>query len=123
MVPRSRRLDGHDGWTATTREVDVREGGHETTAGEVPGEWSSRFEASYHVVVPDARIVSSYVMFHNDVRLSVSIATIELDAIDGGDATRVVFTEQGAYFEGGEAANAERESGTIQLLKQVEATL
>jgi uncharacterized protein YndB with AHSA1/START domain len=114
---------GPDGWTATTRDADIREGGHETTAGEVPGEWSSRFEASYHVVEPDARIVYSYVMFHDDVRLSVSVATIELDPIDGGDATRVVFTEQGAYFEGGETANAERESGTIQLLKQVEATL
>ncbi len=29
---------GPDGWTATTREVDIRQGGHETTAGEVPGE-------------------------------------------------------------------------------------
>ena len=59
----------------------------------------------------------------DDVRLSVSIATVELDAIDGGAATRVVFTEQGAYFVGGEAANAEREAGTIGLLKQIEATL
>ena len=67
-------------------DVDIREGGHETTAGEVPGEWSSRFEASYHVIEPDARIVYSYVMFHNDIRLSVSVATIELDAIDDGGA-------------------------------------
>jgi uncharacterized protein YndB with AHSA1/START domain len=114
---------GPDDWQETVRDVDFREGGHETTAGEVPGEWSSRFEAAYHVVDPEAQIVYSYVMFHNDVRLSVSVATIEFEAIDGGDATRLVFTEQGAYFVGGEAANAEREAGTIQLLKQVEATL
>jgi uncharacterized protein YndB with AHSA1/START domain len=114
---------GPEGWVATTRDFDFREGGHETTAGGVPGEWNSRFEAAYHVIEPDARIVYSYVMFHNDTRLSVSVATIELDPIDDGAATRVVFTEQGAYFEGGAADNAEREAGTIALLKQVEATL
>ena len=106
-----------------TRTLDFREGGHETAAGEVPGEWSSRFEATYHVIEPDAQIVYSYVMYHDDVRLSVSVASIELDAIDDGAATRLVFTEQGAYFEGGEAANAEREEGTIGLLKQLEASL
>ena len=40
-----------------------------------------------------------------------------------GKATRLVFTEQGAYFEDGEAANASREEGTIGLLKQLEASL
>jgi hypothetical protein len=57
------------------------------------------------------------------VRLSVSVATIELDPLDDGAATRLLFTEQGAYFEGGEAANADRQEGTIGLLKQLEATL
>ena len=76
-------------------------------AGEVPGEWSSRFEATYHVIEPDAQIVYSYEMFHDEVRLSVSVTTIELEPIDGGAATRLVFTEQGAYFGDGEAANSE----------------
>jgi uncharacterized protein YndB with AHSA1/START domain len=120
---KSQWFRGPDNWEATTRTLDLREGGHEITAGQVPGDWSSRFEATYHVVEPDAQIVYSYVMFHNDVRLSVSVASIELDALDGGTATRLVFTEQGAYFEGGETANAEREAGTILLLKQLEATL
>jgi len=120
---KSQWFRGPDGWEPRTRDLDFREGGREITAGEVPGEWSSRFEATYHVIEPDAQIVYSYVMFHNDVRLSVSVATIELDALDGGAATRIVFTEQGAYFEEGEAANASREEGTIALLKQLEATL
>ena len=114
---------GPDAWEPRTTTLDFREGGHETAAGEVPGEWSSRFEATYHVIEPDAQIVYSYEMFHNDARLSVSVASVELDAIDGGAVTRLVFTEQGAYFEGGEAANAEREAGTIGLLKQLEASL
>jgi uncharacterized protein YndB with AHSA1/START domain len=89
----------------------------------VPGEWSSRFEADYHVIEPDVQIVYSYVMYHDDVRLSVSVTTIELDAVDDGAATRLVFTEQGAYFEDGAAGNAGREEGTIGLLKQLEASL
>ena len=114
---------GPEGWQATTRTLDFREGGHEIAAGEVPGEWSSRFEATYHVIEADSQIVYSYVMHHSDVRLSVSVATVELDALDGGAATRLVFTEQGAYFVDGKAANAEREAGTIQLLEQIAATL
>jgi uncharacterized protein YndB with AHSA1/START domain len=114
---------GPDAWEPRARSLDFREGGHELAAGEVPGEWSSRFEATYHVIDDDSQIVYSYVMFHNDVRLSVSVATVELDGLDEGAATRLVFTEQGAYFENGEAANAEREEGTTILLKQLEATL
>ena len=114
---------GPDAWQPTSLAFDFREGGRETAAGEVPGEWSSRFEATYHVIEPDAQIVYSYEMFHDEVRLSVSVATIELEPIDGGAAARLVFTEQGAYFGDGEAANASREEGTIGLLKQLEASL
>jgi uncharacterized protein YndB with AHSA1/START domain len=54
---------GPDNWIPTVRTLDFREGGHETAAGEVPGEWSSRFEADYHVIEPDSQIVYSYVMY------------------------------------------------------------
>ena len=69
--------------------------------------------------VPCARICSQTAIGSS----SVSIASVEFEAIADGTATRLVFTEQGAYFEGGEAANAEREEGTIGLLKQLEASL
>jgi uncharacterized protein YndB with AHSA1/START domain len=114
---------GPDAWTPTELAFDFREGGHETTAGEVPGEWSSRFEADYHVIEPDARIVYSYVMYRDDVRLSVSVTSIELEPIDGGAATRLLFTEQGAYFERGVGGNASREEGTIGMLEQLKAAL
>ena len=114
---------GPDAWEPRKIAFDFREGGHETCAGEVPGEWSSRFEADYYVIVPAAQIVYSYEMFRDEVRLSVSVTTIELDAVDGDAATRVVFTEQGAYFGDGKAANASREEGTIGMFDQLEATL
>ena len=75
---------GPDGWEPRTRTLDFREGGHEITAGEVPGEWSSRFEATYHVIEADSQIVYSYVMFHNEVRLSVSVASISPIAMTSG---------------------------------------
>ena len=114
---------GPDDWEPVDMAFDFREGGHETVAGAVPGEWSSRFEGDYHVIEQDARIVYSYVMYHDDVRLSVSVTSIELDPIDEGAATRLVFTEQGAYFDDGEAAHASREEGTIGILKKLEASL
>jgi uncharacterized protein YndB with AHSA1/START domain len=114
---------GPDGWRAGVRTLDFREGGHETAAGEVPGEWSSRFEATYHVIKTDAQIVYSYVMHHDGALLSVSLASLEFDAIDDATATRLVLTEQGAYFRGGKAANTSREEGTIGLLKQLEESL
>ena len=88
----------------------------------MPGEWSSRFEADYHVIEPDSQIVYSYVMYHDDVRLSVSVTTIELDAVDDGAATRIVFTEQGVFFEGLQSAGS-REKGTAQLIEKLGASL
>ena len=114
---------GPEGWEPTTRTLDFREGGHEVAAGEVPGDWSSRFEATYHVIETDAQIVYSYVMYHRDVRLSVSVATLEFDALDGGTATRLVMTEQGAYFVDGEAQAKDREAGTLGLLELVAGVL
>ena len=114
---------GPDDWEPTHRTLDFREGGHETAAGEVPGEWSSRFEATYHVIEPDSQIVYSYVMFHDDVRLSVSVATVELDAIDGGAATRAGVHRAGRVLRGWRGREREREAGTIGLLKQLEASL
>jgi hypothetical protein len=59
---------------------------------------------------------------HIDGKLiSVSLATIELEASDG--ATRLILTEQGAYLEGGEAAYRSRKEGTEQLIRALDASL
>jgi uncharacterized protein YndB with AHSA1/START domain len=114
---------GPDDWRPTESELDFREGGREVAAGGVPGAWTSRFEATYHAIEADSLIAYTYVMYHDDVRLSVSVATVELEEVDGGAATRLSLTEQGAYFVGGESANAEREEGTIGLMENLASTL
>lgn len=92
------------------RELDFRIGGRERFRARWPSGFVSDFQAVYHDIVPDQRIILVYDLFHNSEKLSVSLQTIEL--IAEGDATRLIHTEQGAYFTGGPQAVAGRAHGT-----------
>jgi uncharacterized protein YndB with AHSA1/START domain len=94
-------------------ELDFREGGRERGSGVLPDGREYAFEALYRDIVPDARIVYTYDMFVDGIRISVSLATVELKPEGGG--TRLVFTEQGAFLDGHEAPSR-REHGMGGLL-------
>lgn len=94
-------------------DLDFRVGGHEVNIGRMDSGTVFALEAIYQDIVPDERIVYSYDMKMNDERISVSLATIQLEAVDGG--TRLTFTEQGAYLDGLDTPEA-REHGTGELL-------
>jgi uncharacterized protein YndB with AHSA1/START domain len=66
--------------------------------------------------VPDQRIVYCYEMYADDARISVSVATIEF--AKSGDGTALTWTEQGAYLDGIDGAQAPslREGGTTEML-------
>ena len=66
--------------------------------------------------MPGRRLVYSYEMYAGAARISVSVATIEFAAADGG--TRLTWTEQGAYLDGidGNEAPRLREGGTGEML-------
>jgi uncharacterized protein YndB with AHSA1/START domain len=66
--------------------------------------------------VPDQRLVYSYEMHADGVRISVSVATIELAKT--ADGTALTWTEQGAYLDGFDGADAPRlrEGGTSAML-------
>jgi len=102
-------------WFSKPDQFEFRVGGREYSSGEVPGGGPSFvYDAVYQDIVPEQRIVYSYIMDLNGERVSVSITTVELtDAEDGG--TRLVFTEQGAFFDGIDTIEA-REHGTGELL-------
>lgn len=55
-------------------------------------------EGFYQDIVEDRRIVMASVMTLGDKRISASLVTIELRP--SGDGTEMVFTHQGAFFEG-----------------------
>ena len=67
----------------------------------------------YQDIVPERRIVTAYTMTLGERRISASLATFEL--LPEGDGTDLVFTDQGAYFEGADGPKI-REQGWSQLL-------
>jgi uncharacterized protein YndB with AHSA1/START domain len=114
------RWFGADAVSTTQYELDFRVGGREISRGSTPDGQTYRYDALYQDIVPDERIVSTYEMHMNDARISVSVATVELRR--EGSATRLVFTEQGAFLDGLDTA-AEREHGTRELLEALAAVL
>jgi uncharacterized protein YndB with AHSA1/START domain len=58
----------------------------------------------------------AYSMAVGDQRISVSLATVEI--APSGDGTRLVYTEQGAFFDGADGPEG-REAGIRELLEKL----
>lgn len=101
------------GCTELSREVDIRTGGREHLSGRWPSGMVSSFDAVYHDIVQDERVVYSYTMHLDQRKISVSLTTFELKS--SGTGTRLLMTEQGAYLDGYDDAGS-RESGSGLLL-------
>jgi uncharacterized protein YndB with AHSA1/START domain len=102
------------------RHMEVRPGGRERLKGRWEGGVVSTFDAIYHDVIPNQRLVYSYEMHLDDKKISVSLATLRLQA--AGGKTTLVVTEQGAFLDGYDDAGS-REHGTGQLLDALGASL
>ncbi len=102
------------------RHMDVRVGGTERARGRWESGVVSTFDAIYHDVIPNERLVYSYVMHLDEKKISVSLATMELKA--EGAKTTLKVTEQGAFLDGYDDAGS-REHGTGFLLDALGASL
>jgi uncharacterized protein YndB with AHSA1/START domain len=102
------------------RTMDFRIGGRELVVGRWNGERVTRFESLYYDIVDNERIIYSYEMHQDEVKISVSLATIEFRP--DGAGTRLVMTEHGAFLDGFDGA-ASREEGTRWLLDKVGESL
>jgi uncharacterized protein YndB with AHSA1/START domain len=100
-------------WSEHDWELDFRVGGGEINSGGDPGGTHHAFKSRFHDIVANERIVFAYDLLHDHRLFSVSLTTIEFFA--DGDGTRLVFTEQGAFFDDLEDP-PEREHGTGKLL-------
>jgi hypothetical protein len=78
-----------------------------------PGGPVHTYKARYHDIVPNERIITTYEMYMDDTRTSVSVGTLELERRGTGTALR--YTEQGAFLDGLDAV-ASREQGSRDLL-------
>jgi len=102
------------------RGMDATPGGRERASGRWANGTTTRFDAVYFDVVPDTRLVYAYEMHLNGIKISVSLATLELTPAGAG--TRLVVTEQGSFLDGYADAGS-REEGTGFLLDQLGASL
>jgi uncharacterized protein YndB with AHSA1/START domain len=100
-------------------ELDFRVGGTEHLLARM-GDDVYTFDGRYQDIVPEERIVYSYEMHRNDVRISVSVTTVELTAAAQG--THLRFTEQGVYLDGHDTPDL-REHGSRELLEALDVAL
>lgn len=117
---KARWFVGPDRWQSSDHRLDFRAGGREHLSSGLPGGPIHTFDAIYHDIVPDRRIVYSYEMHLDGARISVSLATLEF--LPAGAGTHLVLTEQDAFLDGQDFVS-QREQGTRELLDKLEAEL
>lgn len=100
-------------WFSKPDRFEFRVGGREYSSGGPPGGPVFTFDACYQELIPNERIVYTYTLDSDGTRISVSITTVELIPAKGG--TKLIFTEQGAFFDGHDTPEI-REHGTKEML-------
>jgi uncharacterized protein YndB with AHSA1/START domain len=99
--------------TSVDSEFDFKAGGHERFEFTEEDGRRMRYDAMYYDIVPNQRIVYSYEMYADEVRISVSVASIEF--LENAASTTLIWTEQGAFLDG-LATSEEREGGTAWMV-------
>ena len=112
---------GPEGWRLIERAMDFRVGGRERVKGGFEGGVTTTFEAIYHDIVPRERIVYTYEMHLDERKISVSLATLEIEPVRPG-RTKLKVCEQGAFLDGYDDAGS-RERGTGDLLDKLGGSL
>lgn len=100
-------------WFSKPEIFEFIVGGREYSRGGPPEGPIFTFDACYQEIIPEQRIVYTYTLDLGDKRISVSITTVELIPAEGG--TKLVYTEQGAFFDGYDTPEV-REHGTNAML-------
>jgi uncharacterized protein YndB with AHSA1/START domain len=102
-----------EGWQIHEYHNDFRTGGREGARFQFRGGPEIVNDTLYQNIVHDRRIVFSYTMTVAGNCISASLSTVELMQENGG--TRLVYTEQGAYFDGRDGPK-QRKQGWGKLL-------
>ena len=107
-------------WELLERTMDVSIGGRERLRGRWKSGLVTTFDATYFDIVPNRRPVYTYEMHLDDVKISVSLATMQLDP--EGSKTTLTVTEQGAFLDGYDDAGS-RERGSQAIMDKLGAAL
>jgi len=119
---KARWFVGPDESKKSDHMLDFRVGGRERVSGRPKGGATPTYtyEARFQDIVKNKRIVSTYDMHMDDKRISVSLATVEIEP--HGDGTHLTYTEQGAFLDGHDDSGS-RERGMRDLLDKLDAAL
>ena len=109
-----------ENWRVEEFTADFRPAGYETSRFRYADGPPITNDTRYMDIVTDERLVFSYVMTIDGRPSSASLASVELFPAHGG--TRLVYTEQGQYFDGGDQA-LQREIGCGELYDALGAVL
>ena len=108
-------------WTLLRRSMDFRVGGQEVLQGRFnESGLETLFEARFHVIEPEKRLVYAYDLHHSGRFHSVTLSSLELDA--EADKTRVSYTEQIVFLDGKDGTEDRRHGTGIQF-DMIENTL
>ena len=102
-----------DGWQVEEYGLDFRVGGREHGRFRGGDGAETRNETVYLDIVADRRIVMAYTMAIDGAIISASLGTVEFEA--SGTGTRLVYTEQAAFFDGADGPSS-RTQGWRALL-------
>ncbi|MBI1209990.1 MAG: polyketide cyclase [Alphaproteobacteria bacterium] len=117
---KARWFVGPDEWKKSDYKLDFRVGGKESVSGGPKGGPVHIYNAIYHDIVPNERIISTYDMHMDETRISVSLTTVEFKA--SGSGTFLRYTEHGAFLDGHDSVSG-RERGTEELLEKLDKVL
>jgi uncharacterized protein YndB with AHSA1/START domain len=109
-----------EGWRIEEYGLDFRVGGREHGRFRRGNGPETCNETVYLDIVQDRRIVMAYTMALDGKNISASLGTVEFEAVGGG--TRLIYTEQGAFFDGADGPSS-RKQGWNGLLERLAATL
>jgi uncharacterized protein YndB with AHSA1/START domain len=102
------------------RTLEFAVGGREHFVAEGPDGSVYTYDARYQEIVPERRIIYTYTMDRGETRISASLSTVDIEA--AGEGTRLRYTEQAAYLDGGDTPD-QREHGTREMLEKLDALL
>ncbi|GMU40552.1 MAG: activator of HSP90 ATPase [Chloroflexota bacterium] len=110
LEQKKRWFNGPPEWDPDVHEAfEFRPGGRESSHGGPKGGTVHRFEARYHDIIENERIVYTYEMYLDAARISVSAVSIEFRPHPAG--THLVCTEHGIHLDGHDTVEG-REEGT-----------
>lgn len=88
----------HEDWKSLEFQLDFRTDGSESNRVASTDGVVHAYQARYIDVVPNERFIYAFDMMLDDLRISVSLATVNFAPEPGG--TKMVFTEQVVFLDG-----------------------